>query len=447
MSGLWLLLRREANEFASGVKGRINKEFDIVGIILSAIIVSAMGVAVIAVFSQFIAKYSAIELYGVADKEGRVFDLLSVTYLVIVVIGSVYGALKINETLAKSSDYELLLHLPLKFSDILMSKLTVIFVKLFVFVNTLVIPCNVTVGIQAGITSTFWLSSVPAYFSLPVFAFLPAVIVALPLRYVTTWIKRSPLAVVVTYTVLIAGAVFLYSKFLLLLRGMFESGSVKFLLNENTVMTMTHLANVAYPASLAANAAIGRKFVLNLLLMLLVCAGALMCVYGISYFAFSSAVKHTMSSRGGGHAKSVMTDGLLRSLVKKEFVTVFRTPQYAFQYVAVTVTLPLIVFVCTSLFSEFVMRLIGMNFNLEICILIISMLSVVTNSFCAGNISRDGEMFLRLKTTPLSCKKIIFAKVLFCSVTNAFAIFTSCLVMWLVGFVSFSQFYFCLRCF
>ena len=110
------------------------------------------------------------------------------------------------------------------------------------------------------------------------------------------------------------------------------------------------------------------------------------------------------------------------SLMNKEFKTVLRTPSYAFNYYAIVLSLPLMVVVTTNLMLSMMKNLTVFNCDFEIVLCSVCMYSILLNSFCANNISREGRFYNSLKTYPISPKQIILSKILFCSITSVISI-------------------------
>ena len=64
------------------------------------------------------------------------------------------------------------------------------------------------------------------------------------------------------------------------------------------------------------------------------------------------------------------------------------------------------------------------------------MFNLLTNTFCATNISRDGRMFQVLKTLPIGHREIILSKVLFSALVSFASIFFTVLVMIVAGYIT-----------
>ena len=62
-------------------------------------------------------------------------------------------------------------------------------------------------------------------------------------------------------------------------------------------------------------------------------------------------------------------------------------------------------------------------------LLVLLIFSILTNTFCATNVSRDGRAALNAKLFPVKPSMILLAKVLFCDIVSSLAIVASALVL------------------
>ena len=129
------------------------------------------------------------------------------------------------------------------------------------------------------------------------------------------------------------------------------------------------------------------------------------------------------------------THSSVYALLHKEFMIVLRTPTYAFQYFAMAITLPFMVYTCSSILKTMIETLTIIDCNYALAIFVVSIFSILTNTFCTTNISRDGKMFAIMKTLPISIEKIVGVKILFCSIVSFVSVLVSCLVLYFTGFL------------
>jgi hypothetical protein len=96
-----------------------------------------------------------------------------------------------------------------------------------------------------------------------------------------------------------------------------------------------------------------------------------------------------------------------------------------FSYFAVAAGMPLMVYCCYTLFESLIMNAIGMRVSFPLALITVLIFGVLTNTFCATNVSRDGLGALKSKVFPVRPAKILLAKVVFCSIVSSVSIFFS----------------------
>ena len=171
--------------------------------------------------------------------------------------------------------------------------------------------------------------------------------------------------------------------------------------------------------------------ILSLLASLVIC-------FFVSQSIFSLVRQNRIGKKDDVFVKSKIRKprSITATLLSKEFVNVLRTPSYAFNYFAVILTLPLMVVVTTSLLSSMMTELVLLNCDFEIVLCSVCMYSILLNSFCANNISRDGKFFNLVKTFPISGRKIVFSKIAFCMITIVGSLLITSFAVLMAGYLN-----------
>ena len=107
-----------------------------------------------------------------------------------------------------------------------------------------------------------------------------------------------------------------------------------------------------------------------------------------------------------------------------------------FEYFAISISLPGMVYLSVKLLESMLFTLTYINCNYTLAIFVIVMFNVLSNRFSKTNISRDGEMFNVLNTFPISLKQIVRSKILFCSIVSFISNFLCGFILCISGFLS-----------
>ena len=74
-------------------------------------------------------------------------------------------------------------------------------------------------------------------------------------------------------------------------------------------------------------------------------------------------------------------------------------------------------------------KIVGTDCNFEIAIFAVLIFGMLTNTFAASNISRDGSSFWLMKTTPLSPRVYLLSKVVFCFIISGISVLISVITL------------------
>ena len=410
------LLKREFSERKANL---IQKRKDIVGTIFNAMLVFVIVLAFASVFSYLTKTYSAVKVGYITNKTERVFELLTVFYFIVLLVLVLVGISKLNKSLINVGNLSLL-SLPVTPFQIFLSKLIMVAIDLVVTCLVLTVPVVIIYVAQGLLSWTAILVSLLFSLLIPVFALGVASIFTIPFYYLKTWLNKHFIIQLAVYVLITVGAFYVYSIFLEFLKGLMESGQIQFFFNEDMIKSVAKFARFAFPTNMVACVFVGKKIWINLLLLFASVALSGIACFFLSKFVFylvrhnklgiNSAVKIVKRVRNPRKAST--------SLVYREFVNVLRTPSYAFSYFAIILALPLMIVVTSSILISMINNLTLLNFNFEVVLCTVCMYSILLNSFCANNISRDGKFFNLMKTYPVSSKSVMLSKILFCSFTT-----------------------------
>lgn len=447
MSDYLLLLKKDIKSMFS-IKGRFNKKTDYLGIFISVFLTLAIVAVVVLVYREFLLTYTEIKEYGKWEPLLRLKEIMTVTYTVIIIINVFAGIRKINREILAGSDIVVLVRLPIKPESIFLSKLTTLFISQVLITAVTLIPLTVTVGIVMNgtdlVDTMFWIRSILMVIILPMVSLLMAAALSMATYHIVNFLKSHFVLTAIIIIVLLGAGFVVYSEILGTVGDMLVGEVRDQFFSQGTMKFFNLMYRILYPANLCARFILGDKPWLMLFLILLIAGAALALAFFIVIKILNKVMKAGMEGRGRNtftkRTKIKHRSGLL-NLIKKEFIMVLRTPNYTFQFLATAVTMPVMVFCLIVNFSGFVTNLIGglANIDFELTITIIMMLSVLTNTFCASNISREGSMFTMEKTMPISYKQIVFSKIIFCSTVSVASILISCIIACVTGYVNVLQ--------
>ena len=376
----------------------------------------------------------------VSDHYARLYELTAVIYTVIIAVNALGAVRVINRSVFESDDLRILLTLPLPSGAVWLSKMAAAYAKQFVFGLFTVLPVNVTLGVCVPLGAQFYGMTALILVLLPMISLGVGSVLALPVHAVARLISSRYVVTLVVVTAVTAVAFWLYSAVLDFIANLISTGDARYFFDAETMREIARVTEKLFPAScfadmlLTGDAGEGFGWVLLVTAALTaagVTVGRLMLVPAAQNKLFSLSSRHVYKGHGMPAPRSVFA-----TFMKKEFVQVLRTPSYAFRYFSTAIIMPLMVYFCMDIFSELVGMLVFVNCDLEIAVFLIVMFGILTNTYCAGNISRDGEFFFTMKTLPVNYRTVIGAKVAFCFIGAAVPTAVSVALVGGLGYVN-----------
>lgn len=430
MKNFRLLFKHERRSLFPTVK---HKKLDIIGGLLSAI-VSLVVIAAFALMIYAVAEsYVTVKVDKVSDPTARAHEFLNALYSVIILALGFMCLEKLRTNLVRKTDRALFLRLPIKQSTIFFAKFAALLLWNYVTAFFLVIPVNLIFYIVLKPGMEFWLHTALVYLLLPLAAFLIATILIVPYVYLINFLSHRYFIAFITVSALVVGAFLIYSRFLSALQGLFEKNTIKFLFNTTFVGFLQTLKKFSYPANSLASIALGQDMLKSIII-----AGATAIVALVVVFVSTNALYKLTLYRNAPHVRRgrrrmIKRRSVLGGLMRKEFISVFREPKHMFSYFSIALSMPFMVYCCYTLFDTLIFNAIGFRFEFSLALMVILVFTILTNTFCATNITRDGLTALKAKMFPIKASKILFAKVLFCGIISSLSVLASTAVIFLTS--------------
>ncbi len=434
MKIIGILLKKEINQKISGLK---TKGKDVFGVILNMLIIAFLVGVFVFAFSYFVKTYANVKIGYFANTKDRIFEIITIFYFLLFALLTVMGIARLSKNLIEAGDMSLLA-LPVTPFQIFISKILGVYLNLTATSLTLSLAFYILIAALGFLPASAIFAGVLFALFAPIIALGIASVLTIPYYFLKKWLSRHFVLQLISYVLVMVVFFIIYSLFLRFVKGLIESGQISFFFNEATVLQISNICKFLVPSNLFAGIIMGKNVALNIFLVFIF----LFAFVGI-YLYFGKVIFKLVHQ----NKISKKDDFILRKKIKKqktsllalmhrEFVNVLRTPKFAFGYFAIVASLPLMVLVTTGITISLMEELTMLNCNFEIVLCSICMFSVLLNSFCVNNISRDGKFFNLLKTFPISPKKVVFSKILFCFITSMASILLCGILVLAHGYIS-----------
>ena len=411
--------------------GSHSKRFDLLGALTSLLFTLAIaGVFGLLIYS-IADGYLDVKVDKIIDPAARAYELLNAVYAIIIVALGIMCLEKMRSTLTRTSDTPIFLRLPVKNGTIFRAKFTALLLWTYVAAFLLIVPINLIFYFTLGAGTDFLIRTLLVYLLLPMVSFLIATILILPYMVIIKFLSTRYFLSFVALSVLVVGAFFLYSEILGILRELFETGSISFLFSNEFVDFLMMAKLYTYPANSLAAVQMGVDMQISLIITISVAVVALLVAFFITGGLYRLVLYR---NRDGKKIRKKYSFGFQRrvtsSLIRKEFITVYREPKYLFSYFAIAFAMPFMIYCSYTLFETLVLNALGLKLEFALALIVVLVFSILTNTFCATNITRDGKSALKAKSFPVKASKLLFSKVIFCSIISSLSVIASVLLLY-----------------
>lgn len=433
------ILKKDIKEILSFTKK--GKKVDILGIILSIFILFACLGFGIFIYYKLIGVYLNIKIDNVLDMTSRKYELLTITYFVIIIVGALGCQNALGHALFEKEDLKIYTCLPIKGRDIFIAKMILIYFRQFLFTVAIVLPINITFSIMTGITATYIFTSLLLCIFIPIVNLAIAGVICLPIYYFKRIISNKYLVLLLVFTAGIGFLFWGYSSVLSFFNKMLTTGEMSFFFNEKTMNVIMSTVEWLYPANTLAGMLLGINPFKNFGIFIGIVVVCFAIGMGTIVLLFNKSIQlrynpkyFVLKIKPRGKLNSTFT-----ALLKKDFLTVYKTPNYATIYFSMALIMPVMTYFCMKLGQFLITNLIYLNCNFELGLGLTVLFGVLTNSFCATNVSREGKTFFLLRTMPVSLKTFMLEKVSFSMIVATISIIINCVLLVVLGYVSVFQ--------
>ncbi|WP_226603796.1 putative ABC transporter permease subunit [Bacillus cereus] len=325
-----------------------------------------------------------------------------------------------------SNDIEMLLPLPLKPAQIISAKFLTVLITQYVMSSFILLPIFITYGLKSGAFITYYIYMIFIYLLFPIVPLvLASLLMTIIMRY-TNIAKnkdRGNIFIGIVSILFIVGInVFMQWRNKSAFSG---DGAAEYLVNNQSslIVQMTNYFPTTYFGAVALVESANWKGPLYVIIFAVISFVFFVLFYyvaertylkGVIGLSTSTAKKQVISAEG--LQKSTVQSSHLKAYVKKEFKTLFRTPQFFLNCIVQTFVMPIMLF-----FILFVqdgnLKFITENINnpettgfaigVGLCA---SLFLMGSNVIATTSFSRDGSSWFVNRYLPVKASDIFFAK-------------------------------------
>ncbi len=385
---------------------------------------SLFGVACLA--ALFV--YAIQAVMNVFVSTGMQQEFVIIFAFFMMVLHFVVGLVMATKSLFLKADLSIL-NLPVGGMEILAAKLFCLYLKQLFLSLVLSLPVFVLFGIKTMQGAVFFALLAPNVAFLPVIPFLLSVLCSVPVMWLLKLFKNKFFLLIISYFLMLVAGFLLYIYVLKFVLNILESGNFSNVFDASTIANIKQIASYIYPALLFKNSLLFYNFwrsaTINFAIFVVL-------IFAIFIFADKWYFKLLISSKNQpifSKKTEVKIQKPIYALMGKEFKNIFRSTNYAFQYLTIVFTTPLMVYFSSQIASGVGTPILGEGIMPGIVVLVLVMFLSMGSSFSATSITREGGNFFLTKIIPISFTQQVFVKFLIYIIISIPAIFISCYVL------------------
>lgn len=408
-----------------------NKILQIFSFVLKTVLITLIGL----VISRYI-----IRLFVANDIEN---EFLLFYILLFQGIQFINLLIALTKSLYSVNESKEILSMPIDYTKMFFAKAGYMFVQQFYFMLVLLVPVLIEWGVMTSQTYSFYLMILPCVLLIPIVPFFLATILSIPTVKIMNLLEKRFVITFIMFAVLIGVGFYFYIDLLKLLMTLLNAENYASIMTLEMVDNIQIFASSLYLELLFKNMLLFTNFLKSALVVITIC---FVCI-GLTYvlvkaFYFGILRRSVMRDPKFAIKKTKLKkQNIFWLLMKKEFLTIYRTPNYAFSFLTIALTMPIIVFCANSILTEIGVLQVGARLYPALTLLIILIFMTLITSFAATSITREGRSFVLTKTMPVSAITQTKAKIcLYMSITLC-AILVSGLVLYFSNYIQLLDFF------
>ena len=421
------------------LKASLKEKKDYRGFISSFLLVLIVYGVFIFVFNAFAQMYTQTDFGDIANRAYRVKELFTLGFTAIFIVNVIVGVKRLTGQLMDSRNNNIWVYQPISAGSLFLYKLIRVYASQVVSTLCIILPMAIVLDTSSTIDGgmAYYFLTATIVILLPLISCAIATLITIPYLEIIRRISSKFVIMLCIYIAIVVLGFWLYSVFLNTLSDLIRSGDIKYVFELDTINLISSTCKYLYPSKFFTNILTRDRVFLNTTIVVVTSLIAIVVAYYLIKQLYARVIQKQLEGKDSVYTNTTRleTHSSVYALLHKEFMIVLRTPTYAFQYFAMAITLPFMVYTCSSILKTMIETLTIIDCNYALAIFVVSIFSILTNTFCTTNISRDGKMFAIMKTLPISIEKIVGVKILFCSIVSFVSVLVSCLVLYFTGFL------------
>ncbi len=370
--------------------------------------VSSICFAAILMYLVYFGATVFFEMFAQAGLEYEALVLVFTVMFLFLLFSGTSGTIKV---LYYKGDNIILMRFPVSGEAVFISKTLFLLINQIVTTTIIIAPFMVA---YADITtvgnSFFYMIPVVVVFMVAIPFFLSNIL-AIPIMHLTNKIRNKFALIIVGLSLTMAA---MFAGYMLVFRYIVDylRDSSFSVFSDEVVAIIKDIAASLLPTRYFADIMVGFKLYIAFPMLILITGLSLVGTIIIIAKLYQKTLLNNVEVEGSAFKKktSNFVKPVFLTSLKKEFVNVFRSVNYSFQYFVLACSMPVMVYFCNDLALSLGRNDIGEEITVGMTILVMLIFATVIVSFAATSVSREGKCFYLTKVIPVSIHKQLVVK-------------------------------------
>ena len=404
-----------------GTKGTGKPVFTVLKVLIILALIAVVYAAYIFGVKQLI---SMFHLYEMSTEFLILFVAISELIL------TLFGISSVIKNLFRSGDNELMMRFPVTPGAVFAAKISIFILYQVIFTLVMELPVFIMFGIITAQTWSYYaLLPVVLIFCI-VFPLSIANLLAIPVMRIGARAKNMFALSLLVSVILVAAGFAIYMNIIQGVVDYMKEEAMSFFSRE-TMGIVSEAAKYIYPSNWFVYMLIGEWRVGASLLSLLVVAIFATGAFFLNKNYYLDTILRDIE--GNGATFTIVTKNKERSptwaTFRREFLDIFRSSNYSFQYLCMAVAAPVMVYYCNKLAAAMGENSIGAIIVPALALMVMLIFCAIILSFAASSVSREGDNFYLTKIVPVSYRTQVLIKIaLYMTVSTASILVTTILI-------------------
>lgn len=366
------------------------------------------------------------------DKAGMIYEALVMLLSAVFLFMCIAGISSNIKVLYYKGDNEILMRYPVSGEEVFISKTLFLFINQTLITAIIVAPFLVAYAQVSGLGTAFYVTiPVPIVF-LVLIPFFLSNILAIPIMQLTNKIRNKFALIIIGLAVLVT---VLFAVYMVLFNSMvtFMNDKEFSVFDDKIVESVTNVCKYLIPMKYFADIMVGEELYIAYPVLIMLTGLTLIGTILVIVKLYPKTLLNNVEVEGSAfrHVTRNRVRPIFFTLLHKEFLQVFRSVNYSFQYFVLACAMPVMVYFCNNITIQLGQNQIGEQIALGMSLLVMLIFATVITSFAATSTSREGDNFYHTKVAPVSVHTQLAAKFVMYVIVSALANGVCALVLYL----------------